>query len=50
MKKQITKIACENGGSYSFEEQIHEYAMISKEDYWNSVPNFELFEDNVHTA
>ena len=40
----------ENDSSYSFEEQIHEYAMISKEDYWNSVPNFELFEDNVHST
>jgi hypothetical protein len=34
--------------SYTFDELIYEYAMISKEDYWSSVPNFEPFEDFVH--
>ena len=34
--------------SYTFDELIYEYAMISKEDYWSSVPNFAPFEDFVH--
>ncbi len=40
----------ENGDSYTFDELIYEYAMIAKEDYWDSVPAFERFEDNVHAA
>ncbi|MEG1944284.1 MAG: hypothetical protein RR058_02555 [Oscillospiraceae bacterium] len=38
----------QNGDSYTFDELIYDYAMIDKEDYWNSVPNFAFFEDHVH--
>lgn len=34
-----------DGTPYSFASKMTEYALIQKEDYWNSIPNYIFFDD-----
>lgn len=36
-----------DGSFYTFDASTPRYALIKKEDYWNSVPNYILFDDSL---